>query len=249
MSNWTEQRLQRLFDRYNLRFWGGRLPRVRVRVCDLDCYGECDFEREEIRIDIDRHANNDREIRATLLHEMAHVAAGPGHSSKFWLQIENLLRKKAPISVGFPETGGLQIVKNAVPSRFPLARRMLNKVHDKEQRRLEALARRPGVEDYTMTDEDLVQEFADSTIAALPWKAAMWFIGSCYGLLDVDRKPTDRRSATIISRGKKLHYTTRRELLEAGRIKASYEGHQPFRLRGAQGNAHTSSATPPRGRK
>src|SRR5579864_3548090 len=107
MSEWTEQRLQRLYARYNCRFWAGRLRAVRVRISDLaDCYGEWDVEQQQIRIDIERHANNDREIRSTLLHEMAHVAAGPWHKSKFWLQIERLLRQRAPITVGFPEAGG-----------------------------------------------------------------------------------------------------------------------------------------------
>jgi hypothetical protein len=44
-----------------------------------------------------------------------HVAAGLQHNSKFWSQIEHLLRLGAPIIVGFAETGGLQFVKNAVP--------------------------------------------------------------------------------------------------------------------------------------
>jgi hypothetical protein len=210
---------------YNRRFWAGHLPAVRVCISDLpDCYGEWDLEQRQIRIDIVRHSNNDHEIRATLLHEMAHVAAGPGHNSKFWLQIEHLLRQGAPVTVGFPEAGGLQIVKDAVPKRFPRARRLLNKAHQQQQRRLEAQARRSGVEDIMLTDEDLVREFADDDIAARPWSRALWIIGTRYGLLNIDRKPKDRRSATIISRGKKLHSKIRREILETLRIKASHQG-------------------------
>lgn len=71
---------------------------------------------------------------------MCHVAAGSGHDSEFFAEIERLLRQKAPITLGFPETDGLQIVKNAVPRRFPLARRQLNRVHKREQRKSEMLA-------------------------------------------------------------------------------------------------------------
>lgn len=199
MSSWTEQRLQRLFARYKRRFWAGRLPEVRVRILKLkNCYGECDAARREIRIDIDRHANNDREIRSTLLHEMAHVAGGRDHGSKFYFRVESLLRQGAPITISFSETDGLQIVKDAVPSRFPLARRLLNKAHDRQQRRLESQAQRSIDGDVTLTDEDLAQEFSDSEIAAFPWKRALWIVGSRYGLLDVDRRPKDRRSAAII---------------------------------------------------
>jgi hypothetical protein len=231
MSEWTEQRLQRLYARYNCRFWAGRLPAVRVCISNLAvCYGEWDVGQWQIKIDIERHESNDREIRATLLHEMAHVAAGPGHNSKFWLQIERLLRQRAPITVGFPEAGGLQIVKNAVPKRLPQARRLLNKAHQQQQRRLEAQARRSGVQDITLTDEDLVREFADTDMAALPWSRALWIVGSRYGLLDVDGRPKDRRSTTIISRGKKVHYKTRRDVLETLRIKAFNQASREIRF-------------------
>ena len=111
----------------------------------------------------------------------------------------------------------------SVPKRFPLARRQLNEAHQQQQRRLEAQARRSGVEDIMLTDEDLVREFADDDIAARPWSRALWIVGSHYGLLDVDGRPKDRRSTTIISRGKKLHSKIRREVLETRRIKASHQ--------------------------
>jgi hypothetical protein len=105
-SLWTEQRLVYLFVRYNRRFWRGRLPKVRVCAVALEgSLGEWDTEEREIRIDV-RH-QSDREIRSTMLHEMAHLAAnataGHDHGSKFWAQIERLLRQKAPITIGFPE--------------------------------------------------------------------------------------------------------------------------------------------------
>jgi hypothetical protein len=54
-SLWTEQRLAYLFVRYNRRFWGGRLPKVRVCAVALEGHvGEWDAEVREIRIDV-RH--------------------------------------------------------------------------------------------------------------------------------------------------------------------------------------------------
>ena len=235
MSNWTEQRLRRLFDRYNRRFWRNRLRGVRISITSLEHLGEWDPKQREIRIDVDRHKGNDREIRSTLLHEICHVVAtGPGHNSKFWAEIERLLRRKAPISVGFPETDGLQLIENAVPRRFPLARLLMNKVYRQQQRDLETEARKSGMPDLVVTDEDLIREFADSEIACHPWKRALRVVGSRYGLLDVDGKPKDKRSVRIITSARKEHNKARRELLESNRIKQLWK-------RGRSGNDDKSS--------
>jgi hypothetical protein len=222
---WTEPRLQLLFARYNRRFWRGLLPSVRARIAKLvDCYGEWDEERGEIRIDINRHPN-DREVRSTLLHEMIHVVAGEGHGSKFWFQIERLLRQKAPVTISFPETGGLENFKDAVPSRFPFARRALNAAHERQLRDREKAARtdrESGFDDVIMTDQDVAREFGECDAAALPWKRALWIVGSNFGLLDVDRRPKNRWAANIIEQGRKIHRQARREVLETRRIKTEF---------------------------
>ena len=222
---WTEPRLQLLFTRYNRRFWRGLLPTARVRIAELvDCYREWDEERSEISIDIKRHPN-DREVRSTLLHEMVHVVAGEGHGSKFWFQIERLLGQKAPVTISFPETGGLKILKDAVPGRFPLARRALNAAHERQQRELEKAARtyrESGFDDEIMTDKDVASEFGECDAAALPWKRALWIVGSNFGLLNVDGRPKNRWAANTIEKGRKIHRQARREVLETRRIKTEF---------------------------
>ena len=73
--------IQRLFDRYNRRFWEGRLRGWTVD--EVDCsdlpadqhgeYGACDNEMREIFIQIGLPPT---EKRKTLLHEMCHAATG-----------------------------------------------------------------------------------------------------------------------------------------------------------------------------
>src|SRR5882757_8372543 len=119
-TKWTEGRLQHLFGHYNKTYWRGKLPQYAVRTRKLDdCVGICDYKSGEIVLDIDEH-HSDRGIRATLLHEMTHVAAGinsgpNGHGYKFWAQTEKLLRQGAPIEVGMSEAPGLRILAGVVP--------------------------------------------------------------------------------------------------------------------------------------
>jgi|ERR1700678_2560676 SprT-like family len=88
--------------------------------------GLCEWKRKVITIDVERH-KSDREVRSTLLHEMAHAAASirgsRGHDPKFFAQLEKLLRLRAPIAIDTPEAGGVRILANLVPSRFPLLKR------------------------------------------------------------------------------------------------------------------------------
>jgi len=138
-SAWTEERLERLFVQYNRRFWGGRLPKIHIRIRNLGGFhGRIEWEHREILIDIDSHST-DREIRDTLLHELCHLATARkrGHGSAFWAEVEKLLRQKAPITAGCPEAPGLKILKDVVPTRFPLARRLMQKAERKRARDVE----------------------------------------------------------------------------------------------------------------
>ena len=91
---WTHKRLQRLFDRYNVKFWGGKLPRYTVIASILTPHelGICHID--ERRIEIDPHAAlDDREIHATLLHEMAHAATpDDGHGPLWQSEMRRLIR-------------------------------------------------------------------------------------------------------------------------------------------------------------
>lgn len=98
---WTEKRLKHLFDRYNARYWGGKFPQYTVVISDLaaqDCLGFCHVK--ERRIEIDSYAAlDDREICATLLHEMAHAATpGDGHGPSWQGEMRRLMRV-APVDL------------------------------------------------------------------------------------------------------------------------------------------------------
>jgi hypothetical protein len=63
------ERLQRLFDRYNRLYWSGKLAGYRVISAKLENrLEECDWRKRTIKIDVLRHSS-DRELHSTLLHE------------------------------------------------------------------------------------------------------------------------------------------------------------------------------------
>jgi hypothetical protein len=213
-QTWTELRLQRLFAYYNRRFWRGRLPTIHIRIRELmDALGRIEWEQREILIKVNAH-KNDREIRATLLHEMAHLGTRRklGHGSEFWAQIEHLLRQRAPVTVGDAETPDVRILQNVVPARFPLARRAVNRSEKKRAREIEKLARKHKLPTQTITDADIATQFYDAA-AEVTWRDALSIIGLEMGLLNVDGKPKDRWAAAVIAKGRRAHARGRRDHL------------------------------------
>ena len=101
-TEWNQKRLQRLFERYNRKYWRGRLPPYRVMQAErLDVLGSCYYRKRIIEIDTGQH-DSERHIRATLLHEMVHAATRSGHDVRFFAQMERLLRRGALVTI---ETG------------------------------------------------------------------------------------------------------------------------------------------------
>lgn len=97
-TTWTSRRLQRLFVRYNKRFWKGKLPQYSVVATTQYKGGLCKKRERTILINIYTQ-ECDRRVRSTLLHEMAHAAcpSGAGHG-KVWLkEMERLKERGAPI--------------------------------------------------------------------------------------------------------------------------------------------------------
>ena len=77
-----------LFDQLNSRFFGGCLPKYRVRRCDAQD-GEHGFINDEARtIWICRSPD----VRQTLLHEMCHIGT-PGHGRLFRAKLRGLARR------------------------------------------------------------------------------------------------------------------------------------------------------------
>ena len=105
-SQWTDARLTRLFERYRQRYWptSRQLKAYRMQASSLsEAYGQCDSEARVLLIDVARHPS-DREVGATVLHEMIHAAVGRVtriHGAAFWAELERLLARRAPVTVGF----------------------------------------------------------------------------------------------------------------------------------------------------
>ena len=146
-SKWTDARLTRLFERYRMRYWptSRRLRAFCVKVSQLErAYGQCDYDTKTLLIDVDAH-RSDRELRATVLHEMIHAVLGAGgHHSPFWTQLEYLLSERAPVTVGFPELGERGTHLSLVPRRFRRCRRLFRPAYERQQREMEKLARNLG---------------------------------------------------------------------------------------------------------
>jgi hypothetical protein len=94
MSNQL-QRLGRLFDEMNRKYFGGRLKKRRVRWATWNSSqrkGLCTSKA----IYIQRGLEPD-EVMATLLHEMCHIITGSGHGKRFRAVISRLDAQGAPI--------------------------------------------------------------------------------------------------------------------------------------------------------
>lgn len=97
-ANWTEARLVRLFSRYNRKFWSGRLRGWSVDMSPtIGLFGCCIKRTHQISVRIAAH-DSDRQVRATLVHEMAHAATTVGHNARWRREMERLRRRGAPTS-------------------------------------------------------------------------------------------------------------------------------------------------------
>lgn len=129
-------------------------------------YGRWDCEARVLYVDETHHAS-DREVRATVLHEMVHPVLGRGgHHAPFWTQLEYLLSRRAPITVGFPELNERGSHLTIIPSRFRRCRRLFRPVYERQQR---AIARLPV--QTTLTPGDIEGECEDRAIEGAPWRA------------------------------------------------------------------------------
>jgi hypothetical protein len=193
LTTWSQARLERLFARYRDQFWPGRLHRYRVVVAPLEgALGRCDWDARPPVITVDAAAHrNDWHVRTTLLHEMCHAAAPGGHHSKFFAEVEPLLAAGAPVEVSTAETGG-HFNDDAVPERFPLARRRF-RLHQLRENNAFWRMLPADTPVAVIGDDDICQQIYDgAALEGVPWRRLWPVIGAEYGLLDVDGKPVAR---------------------------------------------------------
>ena len=178
--------------------------------------GECDLAARVISIDLAEHSS-DRKVRATLLHEMAHAAAGrPGHGSPFWAQLEYLLAQHASITVSFPELGERGRHLSAIPERFRRCRRRFAPAYRRDQL---AMEREFAGRWTSYTAADLETEAYDWAIDGAPWRGVWWTLAHTWGYVDLDGKvlPQARPYRAAARRG---YIRGRRFWLKNERLKA-----------------------------
>lgn len=96
MSDWSRERLKRLFDSLAERLWPGQLTDWRVEtrffIPTKNCVGCCLDADKTIVLDLSR-IRTVRYLRGVLLHEMCHAATpdSRGHDLQFFQQVERLL--------------------------------------------------------------------------------------------------------------------------------------------------------------
>ena len=92
----TQEELQKLFDRYNRKYWRAQLPRYTVVVSTRWHGGYCAKRLRVIFIHPDIAADDCRAKRI-LLHEMSHASAPSGHGKLWKAEMWRLKRQGAPI--------------------------------------------------------------------------------------------------------------------------------------------------------
>ena len=94
---WTDKRLQQLFRKYNRLYWCSDLPKYSV-IFTKDFNGaRCEKSRRTIFINADIH-ESDKQLRADLLHEMAHAATNIGHGKLWKAEMDRIRNLGAPVS-------------------------------------------------------------------------------------------------------------------------------------------------------
>lgn len=228
-TRWSNERIRRLFQYYNVKYWGGRLSAehtVVVGRCE-NAYGTYSEKTLTITIDAKEARNRgNRHVRATLLHEMIHAAvrSKPGedpHGYRFWQELERLLRLGAPVPVEHGEAPE-HCFRSAttIPRKFPLARAAMKRYAEKENREIERWARQNKMPPHVLSDEEIIEGFGDAAVEGLTWSRARLAVGLAYGLLDIAGNPIDKWADAIIRKGKSLHKRTRADDLASRRYRA-----------------------------
>jgi len=213
-TQWTNRRLERLFLRYNKRYWEDRLPHYKVAIRKMrDALGLCKLSIRKIYIDTN-HISSDRMIHSVLLHEMAHAAEGiagkwyGSHNNiQFLSELEKLLEKGAPIRIGSGELPDHNFLSRAIPARFPLLRQAMKRAEVMEKKEFPQLK-------IPLPEVDPVKvAWRFEMLAKYEWDKALAAGNRFFGLCDALNTPINGRAEDLISIGKTAHEAARRKLL------------------------------------
>jgi hypothetical protein len=228
---WTQRRLEELFQKYNRLYFSGSLGKWGAAIGRLDqigAVGFCDPKHKQLVVDTD-HITSDAEIRSTLLHEMAH-AASPGradHGYKFWEQIEQLLKKGAPITLGFPEAPQNKSFVDIIPKKLHLCCEAARKLEAQRVNKVLRRAKIRNLKTQTITDDEIIATFAGA-VYDLPFASESEItiaVAERYDLFDVGGKPKNAWAAHIISEGKKVYRRTKKEQIEMDLAEDAFNEH------------------------
>ncbi len=218
MSQHRKQRLMRLFQHYRSLYWRGKLPNYRVIATALEpgCMGRCDRRKRVIEIDVVAHRGNSRELRATMLHEMAHAGAAKGsrgHDMKFFAQLEMLLRKKAPVNISIADAGRVTSYSDLVPERFPLLKTKMDRLEKRRRNSLERFVRAQKINVRNISDDDIISDFR-SAATQMTWKEAVLYVGIENHMVDESGRPLNRWARQLLSPARQEFTLARRNYLE-----------------------------------
>jgi len=133
-----------------------------------------------------------------------------------------LLRRKALIAVDTPEAGGVHILANLVPSRFPLLKRKIDRLEARRSGAMEKLIAERNLQVRTITDDDILRRFEDAAME-LTWKQAVIAVGLENGLVDETGRPLTPRSRRILDKAKRRYTRARREFLQTRNAELEFQ--------------------------
>jgi hypothetical protein len=156
----------------------------------------------------------DRDLRGTLLHEMAHAASPwAGHTVPFFAQMERLIKRGAPVTISFAEAGAAKAYGELVPKRFRLLRAKMQRVEAKRGREVAAWQEaHPKIATEYVEDEHIVMRFTDAA-SCLTWNKALVSVGLENGMTDESGRPLNAWARRVIAKGRAAHGRARRDYL------------------------------------
>lgn len=93
----SERQLKLMYNRFNVRYFDGELPDVKIHYEPVSAYADCDEVEGEIVIRVNPSIGGWFDFLAlTLLHEMVHVKLWPSrrHTARFDQEIARLMTFK-----------------------------------------------------------------------------------------------------------------------------------------------------------